>query len=266
MKQQIIMVSQRIGQFTIQNSPTILTVAAGFGVIATGVSAGRAAVKASRILEELEYKSVEKPTKRQKIKAAAPYFISPTVSAAATITCILCAHKIHLQREAALAAAYTLMDSKYKDYRDQVLSEIGEKKENRLQDQAAQKRVNDTYSENGLNIIRTKYGDILFMDSFTGRYFYSSYEHVERAKLDLTALAQKEMSASLNDFYYLLEIPEVEGGKLLGWNICDIQDDTGSPVIPIVTNRTCKTPTPEQLPCTIIDYEIEPLIDFDKCF
>ena len=230
------------------------------------MTTGRSAVKASRVLEELEYRSVEPPTKMMKFKAAAPYFISPTITAAATIACILGAHKIHLQREAALAAAYTLMDSRYKEYRDQVLSEIGEKKENRLHDQAAQKRVNETYPENGLNIIRTKYGDVLFMDSFTGRYFYSSYEHVERCKLDLTALAQKEMCASLNDFYDLLEIPAVDGGKMLGWNLMDIQDDTYKPVIPIVTNRTCKTPTPEQLPCTIIDYEIEPLLDFDKCF
>lgn len=267
MKAQILLASQKVGQFTINNAPTILTITAGVGVIATGVTSGQSAVKASRVLEELEYSSKEKPTRMMKVKAAAPYFISPTLTGLATIACILGAHKIHLQREAAIAAAYTLMDSKYKEYRDKVISEIGEKKENRLQDEIAQDRVTkNPPSESGLNIIQTRFGNILFMDSFSGRYFYSSYEQIERAKIIIAQIAQKEMSVSLNDFYDALEIPTIEGGKLLGWDICQVEDKIFEPVIPIVTNRTCKTPTPEQLPCTIIDYEIEPIINYDRCF
>ncbi len=266
MKEAIVLASQKIGQFTINNAPTILTISAGVGVVTTAITSGRAAVKASRVLEELEYKSETKPTTMDKVKAAGPIFIAPTISGAATIFCILWAHKIHLQREAAIAAAYAMMDSRYREYRDKVISEIGEKKENRLHDEVAQDKVNKTYPQNGLNIIRTPYGDVLFMDSFTGRYFYSSYEQIERAKIAIAGIAQREMSVSLNDFYSALEIPTVGVGKILGWDICDVEDKTFTPVIPIVTNRTCKTPTPEQLPCTIIDYDIEPIINYNRAF
>ena len=266
MKTQILLVGQKVGQFTINNAPTILTIAAGVGVVTTAITSGRAAVKASRVLEQLEYESKEKPTMGMKIKVAAPYFISPVLTSAATIACILGAHKIHLQREAAIAAAYTLLDKRYQDYKEQVINEIGEKKENRLHDQAAQKVVNETYSENGLNVIRTRFGDVLFMDSFSGRYFYSSYEQIERAKIEINKIVQRDMSVSLNEFYEALEIPPIDGGKLLGWNLCKVEDETFKPVIPIITNRTCKTPTPEQLPCTTVDYELEPIIDYDRCF
>lgn len=266
MKNEIMLVSRKIGQFTMNNAPTILTITASVGVVVTAMTTGKAAVKASRVLEELEYSSPEKPTMVMKAKKAAPYFIMPAFTATATILCIVGAHRIHIQREAAIAAAYTLMDSKYKEYKDKVISEIGEKKENRLHDEIAQDKITETYPQNGLNVIQTKYGNVLFMDSFSGRYFYSSYEHVEKAKIELTKIAQRDMSVSLNEFYNFLEIPSIDGGKLLGWNLCKIEDDTFKPIIPIVTNRTCKTPTPEQLPCTIIDYEIEPIIDYDKCF
>ena len=266
MKAQITLVCQKVGQFTIRNGPTILTISASVGVVTTAITSAKAGTKAAGVLEELEYSSKQKPTMVDKAKKVVPYAIPPTICCAATIACIIGAHKMHIHREAALAAAYTILDNRYKKYREQVISEIGEKKENRLKDQAAQQRVNDTYCESGLNIIQTRFGDILFMDSFSGRYFRSSYEQIERAKIAIASIAQKEISVSLNDFYDALEIPLIEGGKILGWNICDVADETFSNVIPIVTNRTCLTPTPEKLPCTIVDYEIEPIVDFDRCF
>lgn len=266
MKEQIALVCKNVGQFTIRNGPTILTISASVGVVATAWSSGKAGMKCAHVLEELEYSSKQKPTMVEKAKKVLPHAIPPIICGSATIACIIGAHKMHIHREAAIAAAYTILDNRYKHYQEQVISEIGEKKENRLKDQAAQKVVDETYSQNGLNIIQTRFGNVLFMDSFSGRYFYSSYEQVERAKLALATMAQKEICVCLNDFYDLLEIPSIDGGKILGWNICDVADKIQENVIPIVANRTCLTPTPEKLPCTIIDYEIEPIIDFDKCF
>lgn len=267
MKTQLLLVSKQVGQFATQHSTTILTITATVGVCTTAIMASNSTLKAQRVIEELEYTSEEKPTRMQKFKVAFPKYIPPAIMAAATITCILGAHKIHLQREAALAAAYTLMDSRYKEYREKVISELGEKKERKIQDDMAQKKVNTTYDpENGLNLIRTRFGNVLFMDSFTGRYFTSSYEHIEKAQIHITKMAQLNHSASLNDLFDFLEIPTTKHCDLIGWNIFTISDDSLHPVIPLITNRTCKTPTPEQLPCTVLDYEFEPLIDYDKCY
>ena len=265
MKTQMALVCHKVGQFTIQNGPTILTISASVGVVTTALTSARAGMKCARVLEELEYSSEKKPTKKEKAKKIAPHAITPVLCGAATIACIIGAHKMHIHREAAIAAAYTILDNRYKKYRDEVISEIGEKKENRLKDQAAQKAVNETY-ENGLNVIRTGYGDILFMDNFSGRYFYSSYEHIERAKLKISELAMNNMSVSVNELYDALEIPPVGGGEFMGWNIMQVNDEGLGNVIPIVANRTCLTPTPEKLPCTVIDYDLEPIVDFNRCF
>lgn len=265
MKTQIMMLCQKVGKFTIRNGPTILTISASVGVITTGLTSAKAGAKCSRVLEELEYSSDHKPTMVEKAKKIAPHAATPALCGAATIACIIGAHKMHIHREAAIAAAYTILDSRYKHYREQVISEIGEKKENRLKDQAAQKIVNETY-ENGLNIIRTGYGDILFMDWWSGRYFYASYEHIERAKLKISELAMNNMSVSVNELYDALELPPIGGGESMGWNIMQVNDEGLGNVIPIVANRTVLTPTPEKLPCTVVDYDLEPIIDFNRCF
>lgn len=265
MKRQLIRVTRDLGRFAIEHGPTILTICGGVGVVATAAATGRATLKASKLLEELEYTSDHKPTTGEKAKIIIPRYIPPALMCAGTMFCIFGAHKMHLQKQAALAAAYALVDGQLKEYRDKVVEEIGPKKAEAIQDKIAQDKITkNPPSENGLNVIRTKYGDILFMDSFTSRYFYSSYEAVEKAKIKVTRIAQAHMCASLNDFYEALEIPPCDVGDMLGWNICDISDDIFEPTIPIITNRTCKTPTPEELPCTIIDYDIEPMIDFSK--
>lgn len=262
----IFMASRQLGRLAINHAPTTLTFSAIAGVGATALLTGRAAIKAKDISLEMHYTYDHEPTKKEIAKKTIPQFIPPVVMGAVTIACILGAHKLHLRNQAALAAAYTMVETKYRDYQNEVVREIGEKKESRIQDTIAQNKVNnDLKSENGLNVIRTRNGDILFMDSFSGRYFYSSYEAVDRAKIRVTQIAQSELCVSLNDFYQALEIPTTEGGAVLGWNICDVADQTFEDTIPVLTNRVCKTPTPEELPCVVIDYMIEPLIDFNKC-
>lgn len=266
MKRQLLMSSRQLGRLAIENGPTILTVCASIGVIATAVCTGKAVLKADKALERLEYTADTPPTKKEKVKTALPHYIPPFLVGAATITCIVGAHKMHLSKQAAAAAAYALMESRYSDYREKIIEELGEKKEEKIHDQIAQETVlKNPPGENGLNVIRTRFGDILFMDSFSGRYFYSSYEAVEKAKIRITQIAQSEICVSLNDFYQALEIPQTEGGSMLGWNISDISDQTFENVVPIITNRVVKTPTPEELPCVVIDYLIEPIVDFDRC-
>ena len=265
MKRQMIRVTRDLGRFAINHGPEILTVCGGVGVILTAAATGKATLKAARLLEEMEYTSDHQPTTGEKAKVVIPRYIPPFILCAGTILCIFGAHKMHIQKQVALAAAYALADGRLREYKDHVVDEIGAKKAEALEDKIAQDKIRkNPPAKDGLNIIRTRNGDILFMDSFTSRYFYSSYEAIERAKNKVTAIAQTHMCASLNDFYEALEIPPAECGELLGWNICDIDNNIGSPTIPIITSRTCKTPTPEELPCTIIDYDIEPMIDYDK--
>lgn len=262
----VLLAGSKIGRLAIEHAPTALTFSAVAGVGATALLTGRAAIKAKDISVEMHYTYDHEPTKKEIVKKTAPEFIPPVLMGAATIACILGAHKIHLQRQAAIAAAYSMVSDRYKEYRTEVVKEIGETKENRIQNTMAQNKVDASYTgESGLNVIRTPYGNVLFMDSFSGRYFYSSYEAVEKAKIKVTQIAQSEICVSLNDFYDALGIPVIDGGAMLGWDICDVADQTFENVIPILTNRVCKTPTPEELPCVVVDYFIEPIVNFDRC-
>ena len=258
----IVSTGRMVGKLAIEHAPTILTFSAVGGVGMTAWLSARSSIRVQDICLELEYTSDHKPTRKEKIKASWRELIPPVVMGGATIACIIFAHRIHLQRQAAIAAAYSVLSDKYHEYRQEVINEIGDKKENRIQDTIAQNKVNNTYT--GLNIIQTRFGNVLFVDAWSGRYFYSSYDAVKTAALTITDIAQRDMCASLNEFYTALEIPQTEHCDLIGWNIAQVSDKSMTPIIPINTDRVVKTPTPEALPAVLVDYEVEPILNFDR--
>lgn len=252
-----------VGALAIEHAPTVLTISAIGGVGATAVLSWRSAVRIKDIKIELDYTSEQKPTRKEYVKASWKELVPPVLMGAATIACIIGAHRIHMQRQAAIAAAYSILNDKYAEYRSEVTKELGDKKERKIVDKLAQEKINKTYGAGPTNIYQTRFGDVLFMDDWTGRFFYSSYEAVEKAKLALTAKAQSQIFVSLNQFYELLEIPTTTCGRHVGWNVCDIQEEYNEYTIPIDTSSTCQTPTEDRLPCTLITYEIEPVINYD---
>lgn len=264
MKNQIVSAANAATKFTSRNAGTILTVVSIVGVCTTAWKTGEASVKAARVIEEMNYTSEEPPTKKEIVKAVAPFYIEPAIAAGVTITSIIFTRKIYLRRQAALAAAYSIADARYKEYREKVTESLGEKKEKKLREEIAEKKVSESPPDtSGLNIIHTGEGDVLFCDSYTMRYFYSSYEAVERARLELSAMVQDDNYASLNELYSALKIPQTTLGDLLGWNIWMLGANGDKKTLPLYTGNTIQTPTPEQLPCTVIDYELEPVFFYD---
>lgn len=262
----IIKASQTVGKFVIQHSPTILTIAGCCGVGATAYMSGKKAIETSKKLEELEYTSEHKPTMIEKAKCVAPDMIPVFIIGTTTVLCIIGAHRIHLQRNAALIAYAAMVNEKYRDYRNEVVKEIGKKKEDHLHDKAAQEKINKTITEEKIaNAYRTRFGDVLFMDEF-GTVWYSSYEQVEKARLKITDIAQRDMNATLNEFYEANEIPTIAYGDNLVWNVTSIADSGEGTVIPIFTNRVGKTPGPEGLPCVLVEYDdyLEPMARYDS--
>lgn len=64
----------------------------------------------------------------------------------------------------------------------------------------------------------TGYGDELFVEEFSGRYFLSSKLKVIQAEKRVNELFQVRGYATLNDFYDFLGLPKTELGKRLEWN------------------------------------------------
>ena len=251
-------------KFTSRNAGTILTVTSIVGVCVTAFKTGEASIKASKVIEEMNYTAKEPPTTKEKVKAVAPLYIGPAIYCGITISSIIFTRKVYIRRQAALAAAYSLADARYKEYREKVTEALGERKEEKLHSEIAEKKIRaNPPDQNGLNIIHTGEGDVLFCDSLTMRYFYSSYEAVERARLEISADVQDDNYVSLNQLYSALGIPQTTLGDLLGWNIWQLDRAETKKTIPLYTGRTIQTPTPEQMPCTMIDYEVEPMFDYD---
>lgn len=247
---------RQVEQYAKNNSPSILTGIAVVGTVATAYLTAKAAVDSDRILRELHYKREvegdEEPYSfTEKVKIVWPEFIPPVVSGAVTIGCIVGANKIGSRRAAAVAAAYSLSEKAFSEYKDKVVKTIGEKKETKVRDEIAQDRVSSKPPVSS-QIILTG-GPVLCCDGMSMRYFMSDLETIRKAQNDINNQILTHQYASLTDFYDNLDLPKTQMSDEIGWN----QDQL------LVLNFSA-TLTPENRPCMMIEYRAKPIREFYK--
>ena len=245
-------------KFTVENSPAILTGLGVVGVGTTAVLASKATVKAvDRIRNEeafrvSEYKGEgDEPylSNKEKVKLVAPLYISAVATGTLTATCIIFANRIGTKRAAAMAAAFTIAEKNFEDYREKVVEKLGEKKERDVRDEVAQERVTRNPPN---NIVVTGKGAVPFLDSFTGIWFESSMEDVKHAINRLNHKLNHDGYASLNDFYDYLGVANTTMGNILGWDSDELLD-------PYITT----TVTDDERPAFHMEYRKVP---FDSYF
>ena len=203
---------QSIVKFAGKNAPIIFTSISIGGVVTSVVLAVKATPKAIDLIEEAgAYKTVDK------IKAAWMVYIPSFISILITISCILLAHKVTANRLTALASLYTLSEKNFKEYKDKVVEQIGESKEQSVKDEIAKDIVEKIPLEES-SLIITDSGDVTCLDALSGRYFKSNMEAIRRAQNNINKLIIDQVWATLNDFYYELDLPPIELGKDCGWN------------------------------------------------
>lgn len=261
-----------IGRFAQQNSPAILSGVAMGGVIATAILAVKATPKAQRAilterdrmyaetdglptLEERDVMANRKFTPMETVKLTWKHYIPAGFSAVATIACIAGANKIGSQRNAALVAAYTLVDTSFREYKDKVLEEIGPGKEEKVREKVAQQKIEQAGSPSREVILATG-SDQLCFESWTGRYFRGDIETIRRAENDINQrMLEGDMCAALNELYDAIGLEHTDAGNVVGWN---------------VDNRVRIHFTshlhPDGIPCLAFGYINEPRADFGKCF
>ena len=213
----------RFAKLTADNSPVILT---GFGVagtIATAVLAGQASFKAARLLEE--DKAVRKlageyepATPKEIVRRVAPLYIPAVGTGALTIACIIASNRIGTRRAVAMAAAYSVSEKAFTEYRDKVVERLGQGKEQGLRDEIAQDQV-DRNPVSTREVIITGAGKVLCMDSITGRYFESDMESLRKAQNDLNQEILHDSYAPLSRLYELIGIPSTPYSSEVGWNL-----------------------------------------------
>ncbi len=248
---------ENLGQFTKQNSPTILSGIAVMGVAATAVLAARAAVNADKRLHpEAGMPGSGKPEPDgffEQTKAVWTLYIPAGLSGLATIACIIGANQIGARRSAAMVAAYSLVDQSFREYKDKVVEQLGKAKEQKIGDAIMEDRIKQD-SEKQVVIIGT--GDQPCFDAFTGRYFRSDMESIRRAENEINRRVLSEYGVPLDDFYELLGLESTLAGQTLGWD--------PDHMLTCVFSTHLRTDTGE--PCIAIRFERMPVKDFGKVF
>lgn len=263
---------KKLQEFVTQNSTTILTAGGVVGTVATAVLAGRAGIKAAEVIREEELKhivaepddSVEEMvgangndhetfglTRRHKFVLAGPYFIPPVITGAATIGCIIMAHRMSAQRAAALAAAYGLVQKDFAEYKAKISEKLTGPKQQQVVDELAQDRVNRSSGVEKIVIIDG--ADVLCFDQPTGRYFKSSMEGINGAvnKTNQAIIANGSVPAS--QFYDELDLPETTWASNVGFNLDNMVE------LDITT-----TQAPDGRPCLSINFARFPIEDFER--
>lgn len=197
------------------NSPAILATAAGVGVITTAYLSGKASVKASKIIAEDQ----ETPYDRRKAlihnaKLVWKTYIPTGISAAATIGCIVGAQRTAGNKTLAATTALAVSERAYSAYRDKVIEEFGERKDQSIRDQVVAEQIQ---RDPPPAHILSGPGNVLCQELFTGRYFTSDMETLRKAQNDLNERLMGGVYCTLDEWYDLIGLDYTKASNNIGW-------------------------------------------------
>ena len=202
----------------------------GFG-ISGGVTAAIFAVKATpkamtliqERKEELNLEEDEKLDAKEVILTVWKEYIPAAVIGGVSILCLIGSHSANTRRNAALATAYTISESAFREYRDKAIDIVGEAKEKEIRDAIAKDKIQkNPVSHNEVHV--TQKGNTLIYEPLSGRYFKGDIEKIRRAvnELNRDMISNTDPFGTgfvtLNDFYILIGLAETQLGDTLGWN------------------------------------------------
>lgn len=249
------------------NSPAILSGIAVGGVIATAILAVRATPKALDCIADAQDHKAEyfDPAAKEEnpglkedltpvetIKVVWKLYIPAAAAGVASIACIIGASQIGARRNAALVGAYSLVDTAFREYKDEVMHQIGTAKERKVVDQVAVNQMERSPATDS-QVIITGGGDQMCYDTLTGRYFRSDIELIRRAENEINRRVLADMYAAHNEFYDLLGLAQTTIGDELGWNIDNL-------IELVFTSHLA----PDGVPCLAISYARLPRKDYGK--
>lgn len=228
-----------------EHSPVILSAMAAIGTLSTAYLTGSASFAAAKLIEEHErvYLASDDPKERLivRIRVVWKLYIPAAISATTTIACIVGANRIEAKKTIAAQTAFAISQRAFSDYRDKVIEEYGERKDQVIRDKIAEDRVKETAPSKDVILAGT--GSVLCCEMYTGRYFQSDMETLRRAQNDLNARLLGHDYATLDDFYYMIGLPRTTTSGQLGWKSTRLMELRFSTVL-----------TEDGRPCLAFDY------------
>ena len=266
-KQTLIRTTNKIGLILKKNSPKILMGVGIAGSVVSTVLACKATLKVKDILDEknetieqihncVEDETVDYNEEDKKkdltilyaqtgVKLAKLYLPSIALGAL-SIASIVSGYKILNKRNVALAAAYTVVDKGFKNYRKNVVERYGEEVDRELRHNKKAKQNEEKYiDKDGNEKTRKKKVYEISEDKKPGegiseyaKFFdeWNTDEHSKDPEYNLMFLRKQQDYANevlkhqgylfLNEVYDMLGIPRTQAGQVVGW-IYDENNPTG---------------------------------------
>jgi hypothetical protein len=204
-------ITQKFQHLVIENSNTTLTAIGVAGVVVTSFLTAKGTFKAAAKLQE---ENLDELTTKEVVELVWTDYVPAVSAGLVTCAAIIFADRIGSRRAAALAAAYTITDRAFVDYRDKIIAKIGPKQEEVIRSEIARDRIERSKTE----VVISSGGDVLCYDSFTGRTFMSDMETLRKAENRINHDLLTDMYASLSDFYDLVGLPHTSYSDEVGWN------------------------------------------------
>lgn len=195
-----------------QNSPGILTVLGITGLVGTAYLAGKAGYETAKKLEDTDPNMLN----QDKVKLVWKLYIPPVASGVVSLACIVGASKSHANRTAAAAAAYSITEKAFSEYKGKVVEQIGKTKEQKIRDEIRQDQV--ISSKVGKEIIILGKGHVLCCELYTGRYFRSDMELLKRAENVLNQRIVNDLYVTMDEWYDIVGLSSTSHACDIGWN------------------------------------------------
>ena len=247
-----------------KHSPEILIVAGIAGVVTSAVMACKATMKVNEVLAETkeninkvhdvmadqgisekEYSKEDSARDlaiiygKAGVKLAKLY--GPAIALGGlSLTAIVCSNNIRRKRNVALAAAYTAIDTSYKQYRSRVIEKFGENVDREMKYGIKAVQIEEkTVDENGKKKTVKKTVEVVNPYDYSdyARFFDVGNPNWEKdSEYNLMFLKRQQAYANdklkangylyLNEVYDMLGIPKSKAGQVVGW-IYDPENGTG---------------------------------------
>ncbi|MCM1579177.1 MAG: DUF6353 family protein [Ruminococcus sp.] len=253
-----------VTNFFKRHTSTILTVISAAGVVITAMATAKAALKADSLIKEAQEKKGEELTKAEIVKAAAPAYIPPAVTGVLTVCCMFGANILSQRQQAMLTSAYAVVNRAYGDYKNKVKEIYGEEAHKDILRKIAAEKSTPlpiyaaTFAENTCLDFDDSEEEKLFYDTFSDRYFQSTFSRVLQAEYHLNRNYVLGADVTLNDFYTFLGIDTTDFGETVGWSYTD--------GIQWLDFDHTKTVMDDGLECFIIDMVFPPEADEDGIY
>lgn len=246
---------RRAGKLAVDNSPTILTTIGVVGSVTTAYLAGKASFEAADLIRLKEasegVSSDPKQRMKERVQLVWRLYVPCVSVGASTIACIIGANRVGARRAAGLAAAYTITEKTFEEYKAKVVEKLGDRKEQLIHDEIVKDRVEGTYVDE-VELLGLDSGELCY-DMFSDRYFRNTVEGIRSTENDFNHNLIHNGYGTLAEFYTMLGLSAPPYSESIGWNSDRLLEVRFSSVLAAADK-----------PCITMSFKHDPLPDYGR--